>query len=92
MFENKYSYKVIANYFNVNEATVMRTLHSLGLRRNNVVKKDYLLEHKDDMTNIEIAKHYNVDEATVTRAFQKYGIPRGKGCSNKLNPQNQSRK
>lgn len=44
------------------------------------------------LTNIEIGKIYNADPMIIGRAFNKYGIPRGKGCNNYLNAQNQIRK
>lgn len=92
MYLRKIELKEIANQFHVHEITVRRTADALGLpKRVERVTKEYLLENKDKKTNIEIAKELCVDPETVTRAFKKYGIPRGKGCNNFRNKQNQVR-
>lgn len=88
LYESKMQYKDIAKVFNVNIATVGRTLKDLGLKRQMKVTKDYLLDNLDK-TNKEMAKELNVDDETISRAFKRYGIPRGKGCNNHKLPQNQ---
>lgn len=92
MFSKGMSYQEIANKFGVSKATIQRTLHSIGIRKNRIVTKEFLMEHKDTMTNIQIANKFNVSPATVSREFKRFGISRGKGCSNKLMPQNKPRK
>lgn len=89
MFYSKKTYKEIADFFGVHKETIKRTLHSIGIRKNNVIDKEYLMKYKDIMTNSQIAKHFGVSTVTVTRAFKKYGISRGRGCSNHLLKQNQ---
>ena len=91
MFCQNKTHKEMAEFFGVHKETIKRTLHSLGMRKNNVVDKEYLLEHKDIMNNKQIAERFGVSAATVSRAFKKYGIERGRGCSNHLNKQNQKR-
>lgn len=88
LFYQNLSYKEIADKFGVNKATIVRTLHSLNLRKNKLLTKDFLENHKD-LFNYQIAEMMGVNEATVTRAFQKHGITRGKGCNNYRNKQNQ---
>lgn len=90
MFNEHKSYKEIAEYFGVNKVTVQRTLHSIGLRRNNKIPKEFLLNNQH-LFNYQIAKIFDVDDETVSRAFKKYGIPRGKGCNNFQNKQNQKK-
>jgi group I intron endonuclease len=87
LFEDNYEYQEIANEFNVCKETVVRTLRSIGLKRNNKISEEYLINNTHK-TNIEIANEFNVDPMTVGRAFKKYDIKRGTGCSNKLNKQN----
>ena len=91
MFYEGKTYTEIGEYFKVNKVTVQRTLHSLGLKRTNVVSKEYLMKNKDIKTNKQMAEELNVSTATITRFFKKYGILRGKGASNYLNKQNQSK-
>lgn len=91
LFNKKVNNHKIAKIFNVNVATIQRTLHSLGKRKTNLVKKEDLLKYKDTCTNLQIAKIFGVSSATITRAFAKYNIKRGIGCSNHLNPQNKKR-
>lgn len=88
LYESKMLYKDMAKIFNVNVATIVRTLNDLGIKRRMKVTKDYLLNNLNK-TNKEMAKELNVDDYTITRAFKRYGIPRGTGCSNHLKPQNQ---
>ena len=90
MFNERKTYKEMAEYFGVNKVTVQRTLHSIGLRRNNKIPKEFLLKNQH-LFNYQIAKIFDVDEETVSRAFKKYGIPRGKGCNNYQNKQNQKK-
>lgn len=90
LFEKKVSMKEIAKIFNVNAITIQRTLHSLGFWYRKKLAKNDLLKNRNK-TNIEIAKILGVSVATVTRYFKKYNIPRGKGCSNHLNYQNNKR-
>jgi len=91
LFYSKMFYKDIAKIFNVNTATVIRTLDSLNLKKKNVVTKADLIKYKH-LTNIDIAKKFNVDPVTISRYFKKFDIPRGKGCNNYLSKQNQIRK
>ena len=90
MHQEHTSYEKMANEFNVNKQTIVRTAAALGLRRARKVTKEYLLNNKDIKTNKEMAKELNVSTATITRAFKKFNIKRGTGCSNTLNKQNQS--
>lgn len=89
MHQEHVSYEKMANEFNVNKQTIVRTAAALGLKRVRKVTKDYLIANKDIKTNKDMAKELNVSSATITRAFKKYNIPRGAGCSNHLNKQNQ---
>lgn len=92
MFYEGKSYREIGEYFGVSKTTIQRTLHSLGLRRDNkLITKEYLIENKDIKTNKQMAEELNVSIATITRAFKKYKISRGTGCSNHLNEQNHSK-
>lgn len=84
MTNNKCSIGEIAEEFGVCKETVERTMRGLNIRYVMKVTEEYLLEHKDYMTNVDIAKDLNVNPATVSRAFKRFGIPRGKGCSNAL--------
>ena len=88
LFEKKVPNCDIAKIFGVNKATIQRTLHSLGKRKNRIVTKEDLLKYKDNYTNIEIAKMLNVSSATITREFARNNIKRGTGCSNHLKHQN----
>ena len=90
LFKEGKTHKEIAEVFNVDHVTIQRTLHSLGLRRNKLLNKDYLLanQHK---TNLQIAKENGVHPETVSRAFKRYGIKRGRGWYNKYLPQNQKK-
>ena len=90
MFYEGKTYTEMSEYFKVNKATIQRTLYSLGLKRNNIISKEYLLKNKDIKTNKQMAEELNVSMVTITRAFKKYGISRGTGSSNHLNKQNQS--
>lgn len=85
------TYSEIAEYFNVNEVTIQRTLHSLGIRRYEPITKEYLMKNKDSKTNKQMADELGVSPATITRYLQKYNISRGRGSSNILNQQNQSK-
>ena len=91
MFFDKCSYSEIAKYFNVNKATICRTIASIGLSKKLNISRDYLLANKDIKTNIEMALEMDVSAATITRAFKRFNIKRGKGCSNKLNEQNNAK-
>lgn len=92
MYLRKIELKEIANHFCVHKITVRRTADALGLpSRVDRVTKEYLLENKDKKMNIEMAKELNVDPETISRAFKRFGIPRGKGCNNFRNKQNQVR-
>jgi len=88
MFYNKKTFKEIAEYFKVNKATVQRTLHSLNIRKNLTITKEYLLKNKDIKTNMQIAKEFEVNPATVSRAFKRFDIKKGTGSSNNLSYQN----
>lgn len=90
--EKGISYKEIAKEFGVNKATIQRTLHSMGIKKNNIVSKEYLIKNKETKTNIQMADELGVSTATISRAFKKFGIPRGTGSTNHLNPQNKKRK
>ena len=90
MFNDHKTFKEMSEYFGVNKATIQRTLHSIGLRRKNKISKEFLLENQH-LFNYQIAKIFDVCEDTVSRAFKKYGIPRGKGCNNYKNKQNQKK-
>lgn len=91
MFCEGKTYTEMSEYFKVNKATIQRTLYSLGLKRTNIVSKEYLMKNKDIKTNKQMAEELNVSTATITRSFKKYGISRGTGNSNHLNKQNQSK-
>lgn len=84
MTNNKCSISEIAKEFGVCKETVERTMRSLDIRYVMKVTEEYLLEHKDYMTNVDMAKDLNVNRATISRVFKRFGIPRGKGCSNAL--------
>lgn len=90
MFNENKTYQEIADYFGVNKTTIQRTLHSLNLKRRNKITKEFLLKNQH-LFNYKIAEMFGVDNYTVTRAFKKYGIPRGKGCNNFQNKQNQKK-
>lgn len=90
MFNKNKTYQEMADYFGVNKVTIQRTLHSLNLRRRNKITKEFLLKNQH-LFNYQIAEMFGVDNYTVTRAFKKYGIPRGKGCNNFQNKQNQKK-
>ena len=90
MFNGNKTYEEMAEYFQVNKATIQRTLLSLGLKRNLIITEGYLIANKDIKTNKQMAEELNVSSATISRAFKKYGITRGTGCNNHLNCQNQS--
>lgn len=91
LFNKKIPNTDIAKIFNVNVATIQRTLHSLGKRKNRTITKEDLLKYKDTYTNKQIAKIFGVSDATISRNFARYNIKRGTGCSNHLNPQNKKR-
>lgn len=86
MFNNGMTYIDMAKHFNVNKVTIQRTLNSIGLKRNNKITKEILLENIN-LYNYEIALKFGVNDETVSRAFKKYGIKRGRGCNNYKNPQ-----
>lgn len=86
----KLTYSEIGDYFKVDKITIERTLHSLGIYRNNIITKEELLKY-EHLSNIDIGLIFNVSPDTVSRRFKKYNIKRGKGCSNKLNKQNQKK-
>ena len=90
MFNENKTYQEMAEYFGVNKATIQRTLHSIGLRKVKKISKEFLLENQH-LFNYEIAQIFNVDTHTVSNAFKRYGIPRGTGCNNYKNKQNQKK-
>lgn len=92
LYNSGLTYEEIGKYFNVHKATIMRTLHSIGIYKNKTIPKEFLEENKDRMTNEEIADIFNVHPGTVSRAFKRYNIRRGKGYWNKYLPQNQKKK
>lgn len=69
--------------FSVKQPTKEQDISGIDIILNRY-NKEYLLEHKDYMTNVDMAKDLNVNRATISRAFKRFGIPRGKGCSNAL--------
>lgn len=91
MFYSGKKYVDIAKKFNVNVATIQRTISSIGLKRNLIISEQYLIDNMNTKTNIEMSKELDISTATITRAFKKFGIKRGTGCSNILNKQNNSR-
>lgn len=90
MYRGGIDNRSMADHFGVHHFTITRTAKSLGLTRINRVTEKILIENINK-TNIEIAKMLSVHPETVARAFKKFGIPRGKGCSNHLNKQNQKK-
>lgn len=91
MFYSGEKYVDIAKKFNVNVATIQRTISSIGLKRKLIVSEQYLIDNMNIKTNIEMSKEIGVSTATITRAFKRFGIKRGTGCSNALNKQNRPR-
>lgn len=91
MFFSGKKYEEIANFFKVSKVTVQRTLHSLKIKRNLILTKEYLLKNKDIKTNKQIAKEFNISPASVSRAYKRYNIKKGTGSLNILNIQNKSK-
>lgn len=92
LFNEGKTWKEIGEVFGVHKETAKRTANSLGLdRKIKPIEKEQLIMNMH-LTNKDIAKKFNVSPDTIGRYFKRYGIPRGKGCSNHLNKQNQKRK
>ena len=81
MFNENKTYQEMSEYFGVSITTIEKTLHSIGLRRDKKISKEFLLENQH-LFNYEIAQIFNVDTHTVSNAFKRYGIPRGTGGNN----------
>jgi group I intron endonuclease len=78
MLDSKMLYSDIANYFNVNKVTVMRTAHAMEITRNCKMTKE-ILEANPDKTYKEIGLLVGCNAATVRRAAKKFGMMRGTG-------------
>ncbi len=89
LYEEGNTLDSIAERFNVTQQTISRTLKLLDLPPRILrVTKEYLINNKDNKTNIEMAEELGVHEETISRTFRRYGIKRGKGCNNGRNRQN----
>lgn len=65
----------IAEYFNVNVATIQRLLSSMRINRYNKVDDEELKKLWNVCLNEDLAKYYNVDEKTIRRHAKKIGLP-----------------